>query len=142
MIGLMSLEVHTARLGFRGEDWLDVSLQGNMRRADSGESGGHRGIGLYFAPSPELLFPYLSKRKFGRLTEDDWAAYFVLYTREMRASYRQYRGAWETLLLWPRVVLLCFCTDHEKCHRTVLSGILARLGAVECGEIETTRRAS
>lgn len=138
----MTLHVHTARLGLRDQDYLDISLQGNMRRVDGGEIGGHRGVGLFFAPSPDLLYPYLSKRKWGRLTAADWPAYVEGYTAEMRRSYRERRGAWTEILSWERVVLLCFCTDSQRCHRRVLAGILTKLGAVDCGEIEPQRAGS
>ena len=132
----MTLEVHTARLGYRGPDWLDVSLQGNMRRAEAGEPGGHRGLGLAFAPSPDLLYPFLSKRKFKGITDADWELYAEAYTAEMRSRYRRWRPVWDTLLAESHVVLLCFCTDANQCHRTVLAGILAKLGATNSGEIE------
>jgi len=132
----VTVHVFTARLGIRDDDHLDVSLQGNVRRANKGEVGGHRGIGLFFAPSPELLYPYLSKRKFNRLTDGDWERYVAAYTEEMRLSYRERRPAWDALLGLPRVVLLCFCTDPERCHRTVLGrDILPKLGVTYCGEI-------
>lgn len=126
--------VWTARLGFRGDDWLDVSLQGNMRRAEEGEVGGHRGIGLAFAPSPELLYPYLSARKFKRLTPESWPRYRAAYTAEMRRSYVASRPAWDAVLALPSVTLLCFCTDAAECHRTVLAEILGKLGADVRGE--------
>ncbi|HEY3499638.1 MAG TPA: DUF488 family protein [Polyangiaceae bacterium] len=128
----MTLLVQTARLGYIGDDWLDVSLQGNTRR----EGGGHRGIGLFFAPSPGLLYPYLSKRKFKRETPALWERYASDYTAEMRSSFRRYRKAWDMLLAFDRVVLLCFCTDSERCHRTVLGrDILPTLGADYAGEV-------
>jgi hypothetical protein len=130
----VSLVVHAARMGYRGVDYLDVSLQGNMRRADAGEVGGHRGIGLAFCPSPGLLYPYISKRKFGRLQPSDWPVYREAYLAEMRQSYRTARVAWDALLALPEVTLLCFCTDPAECHRTVLGGILAKLGAEVRGE--------
>ncbi len=130
------LLVQTARLGFRGQGWLDVSLQGNMRRADKGEDGGQDHIGLSFCPSPELLYPLLSKRKFKGLTDADWAAYVTGYTAEMRHSYRARRVAWDALLRRPHVVLLCFCTEPHRCHRTVLArDILPKLGAAYAGEV-------
>ena len=130
----MTLACWTARLGYRGDDWLDVSLQGNTRRADAGEIGGHRGIGLLFAPSPGLLYPYLSKRRFGKLTRSDSPRYRDAYTDEMRDSYRTYRPAWAALLALESVTLLCFCTDASECHRTVLAAILGKLGADVRGE--------
>lgn len=118
-------------MGLRDPDYLDVSLQGNLRRL-------HRGIGRSFAPSPHLLYPFLTKRKSGALTDADWARYVERYAAEMRLSYRERRSAWDELLSWERVVLLCFCTDPERCHRRVLAGILAKLGATDCGELQTT----
>ena len=130
----MTLACWTARLGYRGDDWLDVSLQGNMRRADAGEVGGHQGIGLLFAPSPDLLYPYLSKRRFGKLTPSDWPRYREAYRGEMRAKYREHRDLWQGLLARESVTLLCFCTDVAECHRTVLAEILGKLGADGRGE--------
>ena len=113
----MTLSVRTARMGYRGPDYLDISLQGNMRRK---EYAGHRDVGLFFAPSPDILYPILSKRKHrGGETEQDWLQYVKDYTREMRASYRTARQAWDTLLGLERVVLLCFCVEPARCHRTL-----------------------
>jgi hypothetical protein len=134
----MPLVVHTARMGYKADsDWLDVSLQGNMRRMEDGtEPTGHRDIGIYFAPSPDILYPYLSARKFGRETDQLWLKYAADYTREMRESYKRSRAAWTTLLSWPRVVLLCMCVDAARCHRTLLArDILPKLGATNAGEI-------
>jgi hypothetical protein len=130
----VTLHVWTARMGYRGDDWLDVSLQGNMRRAEKGETGGHQGIGLVFAPSPEILYPVLSARRFRRLTPTVWSGYVEAYKAEMRASYRRGRPAWDALLARDTVTLLCFCNDPQECHRTVLAGILGKLGAVVEGE--------
>lgn len=135
----MTLQVQTARMGYRAScDWLDITLQGNMRRLEKAPDppGGHRGIGFFFAPSPDILYPYLSKRKFGRETDRDWLQYIADYTREMRGSYARFRPAWDLLLSWERVVLLCMCTDAARCHRTVLGQqILPKLGATYLGEI-------
>lgn len=124
-----ALVVRTARMGYRGDDWIDVSLQGNRTRIAKGESGGHRGIGMAFAPSPGLLFPYLRLRQGGHERPHHWDEYVRSYTEEMRASYVAQREAWDALLATPEATLLCFCTDASRCHRTVLAGILAKLGA-------------
>ena len=134
--GARQLVVRTARMGYRGPDWLDISLQGNRDRIAKGIRGirgeerlGHQGIGMAFAPSAELLFPYLKRRAAGQEREDDWARYVFAYTDEMRVSYRRHRAAWDELLKRERVVLLCFCTDPERCHRVVFAEILGKLGA-------------
>jgi len=121
------VKVYTARMGIRDPDYLDVTRTGNERRKD----GEHRGIGLAFAPSGAILWP--AKR--GELGFEE---YQRLYTAEMRQSYRTRRQAWDELLSWERVVLLCFCTEPLRCHRTVLAGILVKLGAEDCGELLST----
>jgi len=99
------------------------------------KSGGERGHP--FAPSWELLGPFLASRKAGnRLTDDDWNEYAKAYTAEMRASYRDNRAAWDALLLLPSVILTCYCNKYERCHRTILArDILPKLGATYCGEV-------
>ena len=99
------------------------------------KSGGERGHP--FAPSWELLEPFLASRKAGNpLTDDDWERYVKAYTAEMRASYRDNRAAWDALLLLPSVILTCYCNKHERCHRTILArDILPKLGAEYCGEV-------
>lgn len=135
----MTLQVFTSRMGYRADsDWLDITFQGNERRIEQRpeEPMGHRSIGYVFAPSPDILYPYLSARKHGRETAELWAQYVKDYTAEMRASYRRYRPAWEMLLRWPRVVLLCMCPDPARCHRTILGeAILPKLGATFKGEL-------
>lgn len=134
----MSLVVQTARMGYRqDQDWLDITFQGNERRIEKNPSEpmGHRTIGFVFAPSPDILYPYLSARKFGKETPELWAKYVTDYTAEMRRSYATYRPAWDLLQSWSRVVLLCMCTDAARCHRTVLGGILGKLGNNFEGEI-------
>lgn len=122
----MSLIVYTARISSGDPDRLDVTRQSGSE------------LGKAFAPSWMLLRPFLAKRKAGLLTERDWVDYVARYTDEMRTSFRRHGDAWESLLARERVVLLCFCTDAERCHRTVLGrDILTKLGAGFAGEIGT-----
>lgn len=78
-----------------------------------------------------------------------WITYVPAYMAEMRLSYRgeqpkvwepveaeawangvrPNRPAWEALLARSRVVLACYCVDPTRCHRTLLAGILGKLGA-------------
>jgi hypothetical protein len=54
----------------------------------------------------------------------------------MEASYVEHRDEWNMLLMCSRAVLLCYCTDPERCHRAVLArDILPRYGAVYGGEV-------
>ena len=133
-----SLLVYTARIGAAG---LDITRK----------SG--RGDALAFAPSWTILRPALdararaaeaSKLWWSCLAETDegpailaaaWEAYVPAYLAEMRASYRAHRPAWQALFARGKVTLLCYCTDPERCHRTLLArDILPKLGAVYMGE--------
>jgi hypothetical protein len=64
---------------------------------------------------------------------DRW--YRDAYTAEMCTSYRLRRAEWEALLRRDRIVLVCFCRDPLRCHRSLAAEILAKLGAVNEGEI-------
>ncbi len=116
----MTLHVRTARIDSRDPDRLDVTVKSGDRT---------------FAPSWALLTPYLAIRDLGRLTDEHWQEYVAAYTLEMRTSYRIARSRWDALLARDHVVLVCYCTDAERCHRRVLAGILAKLGAVDEGEV-------
>lgn len=98
-----------------------------------------------------------------RITKDAWNKYVPLYVAEMRASHgaqpgaefwellstdeqlrvidaidrgvRYNPGAWKRLLGRDRVVLVCYCSEREMCHRTLLAQILKKLGAVYHGEV-------
>ena len=63
-----------------------------------------------------------------------WALYSAAYASEMRESYRTQRATWDALLARESVTLVCYCTDPARCHRTLLAGILAKLGATVVGE--------
>jgi len=54
----------------------------------------------------------------------------------LRHGVRPQPEAWNELLARPEIVLLCYCTDPEHCHRTLLAGVLQRLGAEFFGEVK------
>lgn len=116
------VDVYTSRVTYRGADGLDIT------RAASDP------IGVHFAPSAALLWPYIAKRRAGAVTDADWRAYADSYTAEMRASYRANREAWRAILARESVTLVCYCSDARSCHRTLLARILVKLGAVYLGE--------
>lgn len=146
---MSSLLVLSARISYRGPDRLDVTRQ-NTSKANSPEDG------RFLAPSWAILRPALEARKHAerlleetlgidataRATAEDWlatswAVYVREYLAEMRRSYVEHRGAWNALLARPRVVLCCYCTDPEHCHRFILrTRILPALGAVDGGEVK------
>lgn len=146
----MSLKVYTARIGYRGADAVDVTRKSATPDA------------LAFAPSWAILRPALTIRaalgalrrssvvatergllavsrevaEEARVIEEQaWALYVPAYLAEMRASYRAHHRSWAALLMRSEATLLCYCTDPERCHRTLLArDILPKLGAVYGGE--------
>lgn len=133
----MTLTVHTARVSYDGADRLDIT------RKSAGPDG------IVFAPSWAILGPALKAREVAdwllkaslwereaaeRIEREAWEAYVPAYIAEMRESYRTHRAAWDALLARESVTLVCYCTDPERCHRTLLAGILAKLGATVAGE--------
>jgi hypothetical protein len=118
----MTLSVYTARISYSGPDRLDVS------RKSAGPDG------LPFAPSWQILRPMLAVRRAGGDELAAWSRYVVDYTTEMRTSYRERRPAWNRLLARDEVTLCCYCTDPTHCHRTLLAGLFAKLGAASLGE--------
>lgn len=119
----MTLRFHTAPMSFRGDDKLDVT------RGTGGP------FGQAFAPSDELLWPLIAKRKRQGLTDADWADFSDRFRAEMRESYRRRRADWEALLGGETATLCCHCPRPERCHRGLLASILVRLGAVYEGEV-------
>ncbi len=119
-----TLEIWTARISTRDPDRFDITRK----------SGGP--AGEPFAPSWKILRPALDARKQGVEDHDKaWAVYVPAYYAEMRVSYKTQRSTWESLLLRPRVVLCCYCTDSTHCHRTLLANILSKFGATTKGEL-------
>ncbi len=116
--------VYTARVTYAGPDRLDIA------RSSAGPEG------LPFAPSWTILRPMLELRRSegAMAVAYAWPKYVIDYTEEMRRSYRDKRAAWDALLARAEVTLVCYCTDPAHCHRTVLAGILAKLGAEVRGE--------
>ena len=147
----MSVETWTARISTRDPDRFDITRK----------SGGPDGE--VFAPSWAILRPALDARRKATamrdvademsdslvraayhakinesaddLEREAWERYVPAYMAEMRRSYADNRAAWEGLLARSRVVLVCYCTDAARCHRTLLAGILGKLGADVRGEL-------
>ena len=123
----MTLQVFTARLGCADPDVLDVTRK-------SGDQ-----LGRAFAPSWALLNPALAARARGDM-EAVWSRYVGGFLGEMDYSREVNPGAWRSLLARKRVVLVCYCGNPERCHRTLLArDILPTLGAVYGGELVATK---
>lgn len=117
----MPTEVWTARISCNDKDVFNITRKSGNK---------------VFAPSWDILGPMVQIKKAGRgATDEEWKAYAASYLKEMARSYRVERAAWEALLARKRVVLTCYCTDPNHCHRRILARILASLGADDHGEL-------
>jgi len=121
----VTLEVFTGRVHHHRDDpdRLDITWLGSQGRS-------------IFAPTPGLFWPFIEKRRRGEvITAEEWQQYVAGYTEQMRLCYRDHKQAWEALLGQERVLLVCFCADSQRCHRSVLAHLLARCGAKNAGEL-------
>jgi hypothetical protein len=141
------LTVWTARVSYAGPDRLDVTRAAveSAVRDDAPVPEG-----AVFAPSRAILDPAKRAERYAeahrnrgqhadaqRIEDQAWAIYEPLYVAEMRASYRAHRAAWDALLACDEKTLCCFCSiapERPRCHRILLAGILAKLGARCAGE--------
>ncbi len=119
---------HHGRKGYFGRDALNITR------------GSGEGLGLSFAPSRELLnegqrLRTAAKNKGEEAKQAAWDWYEPRYVEEMRAAWRRDRRPFLELLGREQVVLLCYCSTYSRCHRRLLTAILVKLGAIDCGEI-------
>ncbi len=124
----------TAPYRTRDADRLDITRAG----CDKAMRAQKAAPGEFLAPSGGLVFPALeAMRAAADAAERDaiWAAYAEAYRLEMLTSWRIRRREWDALLVSARAVLVCFCRDPQRCHRTLVAGFLARLGADYRGEL-------
>jgi hypothetical protein len=147
----VTLIVYTSRIGaYLGPDVLDIT---RSTAHNVGEVMKRDVPGAIFAPSWNILNRFDRAREaadrehaYGRLQRWDhmhqaaWEQYCKDYTAEMRNSYRVNRAGWDALLKREIVTLVCFCVNHERCHRTLLAGMLEKLGANFCGERVSLQR--
>lgn len=157
----MSLQVFTARIGrwMKGEpDAIDITRKSARpewlflaplwatlgpvlelrRRADAIEKNAYEltDARLGRAAMPEEGAPHLMFAESEAMMYAAWAEYVPAFMSEMRASWKEHRPMWDVLLSRQRVILCCYCSDAEHCHRTILRrDILPKLGAINCGEM-------
>ena len=74
-----------------------------------------------FAPSWDMVMGVKS----GKYT---WPQYVEKYYTLMRASYKKSPGPFLEVLHRKEVVLTCYCTDFNTCHRSLLAHILIKIG--------------
>ena len=133
------VRIYTARIDYTGPARIDVTRRG----------------GSPFGPNWATLAPVLkiraeraalekmravtlaevdakSARRIELETQFDaaWQDYSEKYLDEMRLVWRTNRAAWQALSHEARkqshLVLVCYCTDSTRCHRTVLASLLVR----------------
>jgi hypothetical protein len=100
--------IWTARISYSGPRRLDVTRKG----------------GSVFGPSWPLLHWARSKPR----DDDHWDVYRMRYIYQMRRCYAEHHDHWIELLQRRGVVLCCYCSDPQRCHRTVLAELLVKTG--------------
>lgn len=152
------LRVATSTIKYRGPDRLDITR-------GSGGAEGHpfapswRTLGLVLAAReearrvlanakpacidaiqvgrPELVgvIEHNAHERAVAIQRYAWSDYVPAYLEEMADSQRLHPGAWQALLARPRVILVCYCRERERCHRGLLARLLVERGAVDEGEL-------
>lgn len=113
--------IWTARMGYRGPNRLEVTRRG----------------GSPLAPSWGLL---RDAKGMDGLVPISWRAYRERYLEEMTQSQIEHRSYWLEILRRRSIVLMCYCPDPERCHRSLLAELLVSFGresglrAQYCGE--------
>lgn len=130
----MTCQVYTARYSIKDADRLDITRAGCDRLIKAGKPA----PGEVFAPSAGLVYPFL--RAFKSATTEArraelWTKYVKLYNAEQDAKEIDRAHEYALIALRPRVVLVCFCEDCERCHRSLAGPQLTKWGAEYKGEI-------
>ena len=129
-------DVWTSHYRSRDPDRLDITRAGCDRLLRENKPA----PGVILAPSAKLVFPALRALKAAR-SEDErtaiWLDYRRAYLEELRRNVACGIGPERlaALLSRQRLVLVCFCTDPLRCHRSLAGGLLAERGAVYRGEM-------
>ena len=105
--------IYTARLRYDGADRLDVSRLGRDP------------IGIVFAPSESILWPFKTLKRSRRATREKWLEYEQAYLAEMRDSQMLWPHVWRETLSQPTVTFCCYCENAGTCHRVSLAKFIA-----------------
>lgn len=157
----MPLHIYTAHSSYTGMDRLCISREANeailkenglsikaieriadpKKRRESLIEALTLAPGLVFAPSWNILKPFVDARKGAGLSNEMWAQFALKYKAEMRESYKSAaRIIWDEVTKKEegairQITLTCYCKMPMQCHRTLLGkDILPTLGAIYCGE--------
>lgn len=66
-----------------------------------------------FAPGWDIVLGHKDKS----ITDEEYTA---VYVERMRQSYRENQEHWHELFRYPKVVIGCYCTPGNFCHRYLL----------------------
>lgn len=99
---MIKIKLYTSRIGNKG---LDITVK-------SGDST--------FSPSWDIVMDL----KNGNIS---WEQYKDKYTQMMRKSYKENNNRWLEVLNKDELTLLCYCTDFNRCHRSLLAKMLVKV---------------
>jgi uncharacterized protein YeaO (DUF488 family) len=107
------LTVYTAQYRYSGNNRLDITVKGQDP------------IGKHFAPTWDMVMGY----KNGSVSKKEYIVQYLNILKKVDKSI------WENILNRDEVVLVCFCSSKDFCHRKVLAKVLERKGAIYTGEV-------
>ena len=81
------------------------------------------------APSKQLFARYMKEWK-GKRPEEYWSMYVEAFERELKTEEKleALRELWKLSSQGLTVALLCFCTKHHFCHRSLVGNFLVSFG--------------
>jgi hypothetical protein len=151
----VTVEIYTARIRYVGLDRFDITRKsGGPEGSVFAPSWKILGPALHAREDAERLrkqatqdLPLFSALALARDVRKDlttqaddierraWATYAPLFLAEMDESERRHPDVWQRFRARPRVVLVCYCADVMRCHRSLLAQREAVRGATWAGEI-------
>jgi len=112
----MSGNIYTAQYNYDQNDRIDITYKTDDPY-----------FGSIFKPTKHIVFDY----KDGHINEE---TYSKIYHKLMLTSYHKYKDRWHSLMKRPSITFVCYCKAGDFCHRLLLAGYFAKLGAKYKGE--------
>lgn len=84
------------------------------------------------SPSKDLFYRYLGWRNEGQWNkqkfQEEYVPQFLRELKQNHAALELLSKLWDADRAGKRICLVCFCTDEELCHRSIIAGILQGAG--------------
>lgn len=113
------LKIYTSRITYSGPDKLDTTIK-----------SASTDIGKLFAPTWEMVTgvkAYYGDNRWPKVKPISGEEYGQCYYQLLRDRYRKHTALFLNLIQQERVVLCCYCTEPEACHRSLAADILLKI---------------